>query len=418
MTSPVLIPIGTQSNARPVYMAGLYAARHTVVTGMTGSGKSVSVMGLCESLAKHGCPVVLTDIKGDMSAVSRAVPHRWFDPAINAPIAASTMGAEVLSLAMGLTDIQAAVLSVAQMVADDRGQPWASLADVRASLRWIMENRQTVERDYGLVSPASVSAIMRGLSAMGAAPMIRGAGFDVSGLPDGTVGILDCRAIAACKPRLYGAYMLAMVRDVYRRYPEVGDLPVPRLVIAIDESHLLFDSMTPAMVRDFGQMVRLLRSKGVALILATQSPVDIPPGILMQMGNRIQHAMRGASPADMQAVRTAAQSMGTTQDAIAALPPGKAMVSVMGANGCPCPPVVVAMRPPSGKLGAVGDDVRAVAPPAIPHVTAPKVTGKHLATLVGAAFAVGAVGMTLWVYWSTVWPWLVGTALFVLRAKR
>lgn len=422
MTGPILIPIGTQSDTRPVYMAGLYAARHTVVTGMTGSGKSVSVMGLCESLVKHGVPVLLTDIKGDMSALSRSTDHTWLDPTVNAPISAVTMGHEVLSLALGLSDIQAAVLSVGQMVADDRGMPWGSLSDIRAVMRWIMENRQSVESEYGLVSPSSVSAILRSLSAMGAAPMIHGSGWDVARLSG--VGILDCRAMVADKPRLYGAYMLAMVRDVYRRYPEVGDLRLPRLVIAIDESHLLFDSMSSAMVRDFGQMVRLLRSKGVALILATQSPADIPPSILMQMGNRIQHALRGASPADMTAVRTAAQSMGTTQEAIAALPPGRAIVAVMGANGAPCAPAVVTMRAPSGQLGAVADSDRAVARP-IP--TAPRQTTQGapiasdrlvlLVLLAMGAAAMAGLAMAVWWHWSTVWPWLAGAALWLSRRR-
>lgn len=287
-------------------IAGRYANRHGLITGPTGTGKSVTLQTLAEGFSRAGVPVFVTDAKGDLSGIAvagtgPANPVRFWDAFGEAGSAArltvEAVGAETMARTLSLTDIQAGCLEVAFAFAESDGLKLQTLEDLRRVLSLISANAKAVSAQYGLVGAGSIAAIQRALLRLEKAGGNRVFGppcFDVAALLKrdasgrGEVNLLAAEKLSR-SPELYAAFVLFVLADLFERLPEVGDLDAPQLALLIDEAHLLFTDAPPALLQRIGQIVRLIRSKGVALFFVTQSPGDIPASIAAQLGNRIAH---------------------------------------------------------------------------------------------------------------------------------
>lgn len=269
-----------------------YANRHALITGPTGTGKTVTIMRLIESLAELGTPVICPDVKGDLPALANSCAARVLSPGQSLRVPLWAMGADLLARALELSDAQAGALEIACAWADDTGAPLDSLADMRALLAQIASAPDSVA-PLGHVTRASIGTIQRALLRIeraGQGELFGAPGFDIaSALEPGLVSILDASALYHA-PRVYGAFMLWMLRELAQRFPEAGDLDRPRLAFVIDESHCLFYEASPALLRSIEATARLIRSKGVALVFASQSPDDLPHVIRAQCATRLEHA--------------------------------------------------------------------------------------------------------------------------------
>lgn len=382
------LPIGA-SEGTPVTAPARYLNRHGLIAGATGTGKSVSLMGMAEAFQRLGVPSFVTDIKGDLSglaAPSTATSDNgrnvlpWHAEAASVTpwdvfaeqghrLSASLtdMGAPLAARALGLTDVQTGVLEVAYAVAADRDMPLHTLADLRDVVAHCAEHRQDIGARYGLVTPSSVAAIGRAVLRLergGGAEFFSADPTDISELTTGRdIHLLDCVRLMR-EPRLYGAVLLWLLDSLARTLPEVGDRELPKLALFFDEAHLLFSDCPPDVLRSVEQTVRLIRSKGVGVYFATQAPADIPDSVARQLHLRIQHALRAITPRDRSLVRAAADSLPPGEgfrvaDAIEALPPGSALVSFMGADGKPTPTRIVAMQLPRCRLSPLSATERA-----------------------------------------------------------
>ena len=351
MTSP-RIPIG--AGQRPAYIAGQYANRHGLIAGATGTGKSVTLMTLAEGFSRAGVPVFLADVKGDLATLANGNPVRSLDvfgeDGERLSIRVDSLGPDMLARMLTLSDVQRGGLDVAFELARADRRPLATLADFRRLLQNMAMNHRAISARLGLISPASIAAVQRaliGLERDGGAELFGRTTYDVAGLLENTeagLGVItrldSVRLMRA--PMAYAATLLFILGELYDRLPEVGDLERPRLVLFFDEAHLLFADIAPALLQRIERTVRLVRSKGVGLYFASQSPMDIPPIILGQLGNRIQHAMRGATLADQRAIRATAETLPINPkiDAAAAMLTmgvGRALVSTIDESGVPRP---------------------------------------------------------------------------------
>lgn len=271
-----------------------YLNRHVLITGQTGTGKTVSVLKLTESLAQAGTPVFLSDVKGDMSCLARSCDTRRLDVLSgDAQVPLWAMGADLLSRALELSDTQSATLEIAFTFAAQTGQPLETLTDLRAILTAMLSRRADISATLGQISPASVGVIQRGLLRLenaGTSAMFGPRRLDIADLMQpGRVTILDARSLFQA-PRLYGAFLLWLMREFWTRLPECGDIAAPRMALVFDEAHTLFADATPALLRATEQTARLIRSKGVSLIWASQNPHDVPAIIAEQAATRLAHA--------------------------------------------------------------------------------------------------------------------------------
>lgn len=274
-----------------------FANRHGLITGQTGTGKTVSLMKLAESFSAAGVPVFVADVKGDIAALSRSCPAAVLDvfgeTGKPLKVTVSAMGPDLLARALELSDTQAGCLEIAFAAARDHGLHMATIDDLRAVLQSLGFQIDTSR--YGKVSAASVSVIMRALLRLemqGANRFFGNPQFDVADLLDttpGLVSILDSVRLIN-SPRVYGAFLLWLLSDLWERLPEIGDCDKPRLVMFFDEAHLLFQDCPPALLRRIEQTVRLIRSKGVGVYFVSQSPDDVPPAVREQLAFRIQHS--------------------------------------------------------------------------------------------------------------------------------
>lgn len=406
------LPIGACDGV-PVVAPAKYLTRHGLITGSTGTGKSVTIIGMAEAMARLGVPSIVTDVKGDLSGLAapstattdggrngglpwwpEAAPVKMLDVygSQGSPIGASlsTMGAPLVARALGLSDTQTGVLEVAYAVAADTGQPLHTLQDLRDLVAYCSEERATIGRRYGLVSPASVAAIGRAilrLERAGGAAFFRETNTTASEFLDvARVNLLDCVQLVR-EPRLYGAVLLWLLDLLARELPEVGDPAKPKLCIFLDEAHLIFSDCAPDLLRAVDQTVRLIRSKGVGVYFASQSPADIPDSIARQLHLRIQHSLRAVTPRDRLLVRAAAESMPPAQGFkvaafIESMPTGTALLSYMDATGRPTPTQVVKMAMPRCRLSPLTVDERAAlytpAPVQLPRTAAaPNGRTKH-----------------------------------------
>ena len=374
------------------------ANRHGVVAGATGTGKTVTLQIMAQGFSDAGVPVFCADVKGDLSGIcvagtpnekllaraqaigldlqSAAAPTVFWDlfGEKGHPVRAtvSEVGPLLLARMLELSDVQTDVLSVVFHVADKEGLLLLDMDDLRALLTHVAENASEIGKAYGHVAPASIAAIQRSLLALerqGAGaffgePALRLEDMIRTGLDGrGQVNVLAADRLMS-SPRLYAAFLLWLLSELFEQLPEVGDPEKPRLVFFFDEAHLLFDDTPRALVEKVEQVVRLIRSKGVGVYFVTQNPADIPDSVLGQLGNRIQHALRAYTPAEQKGLKAASGSFRAnpafdTAEAIQSLGVGEALVSVLDEKGAPTVVARTLIRPPASRLGPATDAERA-----------------------------------------------------------
>jgi DNA helicase HerA-like ATPase len=392
---------------RQISLLGRYANRHGLVTGATGTGKTVTLQVLAEGFSAMGVPVFLADVKGDLSGLSQpAKPHPKITERIEKigipdyapgsspvvfwdifgrqghPIRATVteMGPLLLARLLELNDTQQGILHVAFRVADDDGLLLLDLPDLRALLNYVSENAAEFSSRYGNISRQSVAAIQRRLLVLedeGAAGFFGEPALELMDLRRtdmtgrGIINVLDSRELIN-RPRLYATFLLWLLSELFEELPEVGDPERPTLVFFFDEAHLLFDSAPKLLQEKIEQVVRLIRSKGVGVYFVSQSPADIPEAVLGQLGNRVQHALRAFTPKDQKAVRVAAQTFRpnpafSTEEAITQLGVGEALVSVLDDKGAPTVVERILVRPPASRIGPLSAEERTTKLAASPY---------------------------------------------------
>ena len=390
MADPLLI---ARNAATECFLIPALANRHGLITGATGTGKTVTLQTLAENFSRIGVPVFMADIKGDLTGISQAgkigdklaavlkdrgieLPTPLACPATlwdvfgeqGHPVRAtvSDMGPLLIGRMLNLNDTQAGVLNLVFKIADDNGLLLLDLKDLRAMLQHVGDNASQFTTEYGNVSSASVGAIQRGLlqietqggTKFFGEPMLNISDFmqtDANG--HGVVNILAADKLMN-SPRLYATFLLWMLSELFEQLPEIGDPDKPKLVFFFDEAHLLFNDAPKVLVERIELVVRLVRSKGVGVYFVTQNPRDIPDSVLAQLGNRVQHALRAFTPRDQKAVKATASTMRQKpgldiEAAITELAVGEALVSLLDEKGRPSITERVFVLPPGSQLGPI-----------------------------------------------------------------
>ncbi|MDZ7918753.1 helicase HerA-like domain-containing protein [Rhodoferax sp.] len=374
------------------------ANRHGLITGATGTGKTITLQTLAEGFSHIGVPVFMADVKGDLTGISqkgalgdklaKILKERGIDePAFSAfpttlwdvfghqghPVRAtvSDLGPLLLARMLNLNETQAGVLQLVFKIADDDGLLLLDMKDLRAMCQDVGDNASHYTTEYGNISAASIGAIQRGLMQIEqqggdqffGEPMLNIADFmQTDGNGKGVVNILAADKLMQ-SPRLYATFLLWMLSELFEALPEVGDLDKPKLVFFFDEAHLLFADAPKVLIERIELVVRLVRSKGVGVFFVTQNPLDIPDSVLAQLGNRVQHALRAFTPRDQKAVKSAADTMRANPGldvatAITELGVGEALVSLMDEKGRPCLTERVYVLPPASQIGPISPDQR------------------------------------------------------------
>lgn len=360
-----------------------YATRHGLIAGATGGGKTWTLASMAEHFTRAGVPVLAVDAKGDLEGAGAA---RLLDcygergEALN--ISLHDMGPDALARALQLSDAQAGALDVAYMLCESQRLNIHTLDDLQHALQ-AATGLQGFERlTMGTVTQTTASIVARAalkLKRAGAASIFNGSRYDVADILAPGLSVLQAVRLAET-PALYSAIVLHILNQFYTRLPEQGDASKPRLAVFIDEAHLLFADAPPAVVQRLEQITRLIRSKGVALFYVTQSPADLPPVILSQLANRVQHALRGATQADLRAIRAAAETMPAAPgfDVAAAIPTlgtGEALCSFMNEAGAIMPAHRSRIPTPHTPPRALSEGERAAFMPAAPAATVAPVQG-------------------------------------------
>ena len=366
--------------------------RHGLITGATGTGKTVTLQTMAEQLSNIGVPVFMADVKGDLTGISQPghigdrmaavlaergndLPQPMACPVTlwdvfgeqGHPVRATTsdMGPLLLGRMLDLNDTQAGVLNLVFKIADDAGMLLLDLKDLRAMLQYVGENASQFTTEYGNVSAASVGAIQRGLLQIETQggdkffgePMLNIQDFLQTVSGKGVVNILTADKLMN-SPRLYATFLLWMLSELFEQLPEIGDPEQPKLVFFFDEAHLLFNGAPKALIERIELVVRLVRSKGVGVFFVTQNPLDIPDSVLAQLGNRVQHALRAFTPRDQKAVKATASTMRQKpgldiETAITELAVGEALVSLLDEKGRPSVTERVYVLPPASQIGPI-----------------------------------------------------------------
>jgi hypothetical protein len=368
------------------------ANRHGLITGATGTGKTITLQTLAENFSRIGVPVFMADVKGDLTGISQTgvlpdkvkkiLADRGLAPTAPTmcpatlwdvfaeqghPVRAtvSDMGPLLLARMLALNETQSGVLNLVFKIADDNGLLLLDLKDLRAMLQYVGDNAKAFTTEYGNISAASIGAIQRGLLQIDeqggdrffGEPMLDIADFMQT---DGGMGVVNILAADRLMnaPRLYATFLLWMLSELFESLPEVGDLDKPKLVFFFDEAHLLFTDAPKALVERIELVVRLVRSKGVGVYFVTQNPLDIPDTVLGQLGNRVQHALRAFTPRDQKAVQAAASTMRANPKvdiatAITELGVGEALVSFLDEKGRPSVTERVFVLPPGSQIGPI-----------------------------------------------------------------
>ena len=373
------------------------ANRHGLIAGATGTGKTVTLQVMAESFCQAGVPCFMADMKGDLSGISQTgkmsgfiekrlpefgienpefqpCPVRFYDVygeqghPMRATI--SQMGPQLLSRLLQLNETQDGVLNIVFRIADERGLLLIDMKDLRSMLDWVSKHAKEYTTKYGNISTATVGAIQRSLlqlEAQGADKFFGEPSFDIQDLlqQEGGKGVMSVLAAdkLMLQPKLYSTFLLWLLSELYSTLPEVGDLPLPKLVFFFDEAHMLFTDTSKALLDKIEQVIRLIRSKGVGIYFITQSPTDIPEVILGQLGNRVQHALRAYTPKDQKAVKTAADTFRAnpdfkTDEAIMNLETGEALVSFLDEKGAPNIVQRAKILFPLSQIGAITDGQR------------------------------------------------------------
>lgn len=370
-----------------------YANRHGLISGATGTGKTVTLQIITEGFSRAGVPVFVADVKGDLTGLSQpivvkdfltkraatigldpyeptAFPVRLWDlfGKQGHPVRATIteMGPLLLSRLLDLNDTQEGVLTLAFRLADDEGLLLLDLKDLRALLVEVANRRKELSAEYGHVSTASVGAIQRRLLTLeeqGADHFFGEPALNIKQFLDkadngaGLVNILAADKLMQT-PKLYATFLLWMLSELFEELPEIGDPEKPELVFFFDEAHLLFDEAPKALLQKVKQVVRLIRSKGVGVFFVTQNPLDVPDSVSSQLGNRVQHALRAYTPRERRVVKAAAETFRPnpafkTLDVITELGIGEALVSTLQAKGAPGIVERTLIRPPSSRMGPI-----------------------------------------------------------------
>jgi hypothetical protein len=387
-------------STKPEVLALKFGNRHGLITGATGTGKTVSLQVLAEGFSNAGVPVFASDIKGDLSGVAamgedkpfiaeraKQVDLKWHPdqfPVVfwdlfgeqGHPIRAtvSEMGPLLLSRLMDLNETQEGVINILFRYADEKGLLLLDLKDLRAMLQELGSNKELqneLRTSYGNISAASVGTIQRQLLTLENQGGAKFFGEPALALKDlmkldkdgrGNINLLAADKLMA-SPQLYATFLLWLLSELFEEMPEVGDLDKPKLVFFFDEAHLLFNDAPKALLEKIEQVVRLIRSKGVGVYFITQNPADVPETVLAQLGNRVQHALRAFTPRDQKAVKAAATTFRqnpqlNTEEVITQLGKGEALVSTLEGNGVPSMVQRTLICPPFAQIGPVSDQQR------------------------------------------------------------
>jgi DNA helicase HerA-like ATPase len=394
MAEPMLIAQNAHTTCQ---LLPALANRHGLITGATGTGKTVTLQTLAEQFSNIGVPVFMADVKGDLSGISQkgsfgekiskvlqdrgitlpasqACPTTVWDVfgELGHPVRAtiSDMGPLLLARMLNLNDTQSGVLNLVFKIADDNGLLLLDMKDLRAMLQHIGDNAKQFTTEYGNISAASIGAIQRGLMQVEqqggdqffGEPMLDISDFMQTVDGKGVINILAADKLMNA-PRLYATFLLWMLSELFETLPEIGDPDQPKLVFFFDEAHLLFNEAPKVLIERIELVVRLVRSKGVGVYFVTQNPLDIPDSVLGQLGNRVQHALRAFTPRDQKAVKSTAQTMRPKagldiEAAITELAVGEALVSLLDAKGRPSETERVYVVPPGSQLGPITDAQR------------------------------------------------------------
>ncbi|MEJ2622013.1 MAG: DUF853 family protein [Candidatus Thiodiazotropha sp.] len=391
------ILLGGNGDRQILLNAGM-ANRHGLITGATGTGKTVTLQVLAESFSRLGVPVFTADVKGDLSGLAgagkahpkiterldyirieahdfEACPVLFWDvfgkQGHSVRTTVSEMGPTLLANLLELNETQQGVLQIAFSLADDEGLLLLDLKDLRSMLNWVADNAKDLEREYGRVSRQSVAAILRRLLTLEEAggeiffgePALHIEDLmqnDFSGR--GVVSILDATTLYH-SPRIYATFLLWLLSELMEELPERGDADLPKLVFFFDEAHLLFSHAPKALLEQITQVVRLIRSKGVGVFFVTQYPNDVPDQVIGQLGNRIQHALRAFTPKDRKAVKAAAETFREnpafdTEEVISHLAVGEALISTLDEKGVPSMVEKTLISPPRSQFGPINEATR------------------------------------------------------------
>ncbi len=370
--------------------------RHGLIAGATGTGKTKTLQVIAEQLAAKGVPSLLMDIKGDLSGIAQASPgHRKIDErhaAIGLPFTALASTVELLSLSdepgvrlratvtefgpvlfskiLDLNDTQAGVIAVIFKYCDDNKLPLIDLEDIKRTLQFVMDDgKEAFEKEYGRISTASVGAIIRKiieLEQQGADRFFGELSFDTEDLMRlddygrGVISILRLTDIQD-KPKLFSTFMLSLLAEIYSTFPEEGDLEAPKLVIFIDEAHLIFENASNALLDQIEAIIKLIRSKGVGIFFVTQNPADIPNDVLGQLGMKVQHALRAFTAKDRKAIRLAAENFPESEfydveERLTSMGIGEALITVLNEKGIPSPLVHTMLRAPQSRMDVLTKD--------------------------------------------------------------
>ncbi len=395
MSDPILV---AQHGGTHCELLPALANRHGLITGATGTGKTITLQTLAENFSRIGVPVFMADVKGDLTGVSQpgtvstklaamlaerglptptplTCPSTLWDVfgEQGHPVRAtvSDMGPLLLTRLLALNDTQAGVLSLVFKIADDRGLALLDMKDLRAMLQHVGDNASEFQTAYGNISAASIGAIQRGLMQIEEQGGDRFFGEPMLDIADllqtvdgkGVINILTADKLMNA-PRLYATFLLWLLSEIFEHLPEVGDLDQPKLVFFFDEAHLLFKDAPAALVERIELVVRLVRSKGVGVYFVTQNPLDVPDNVLAQLGNRVQHALRAFTPRDQKAVKAAAETMRQNPAipdmaaAIMELAVGEALVSFLDEKGRPSVTERVFVLPPGSQIGPITPEQR------------------------------------------------------------
>jgi DNA helicase HerA-like ATPase len=405
------LPLVIAKAAHEICLLPDLANRHGLITGATGTGKTVTLQRMAEGFSRIGVPVFVADVKGDLSGMSqpgqmtpklreRLQSHRLPEPRFGAcpvtfwdvygqlghPVRTtiSEMGPLLLARMLNLNEIQSGVLTLVFKIADDNGLLLLDLKDLRAMCQFVGDNAKQFTTDYGNVSATSIGAIQRGLLALGEQGGERFFGEPALDIHDlmqtdghgaGRINVLAADQLMQ-QPKIYATFLLWLLSELFVALPEVGDPDKPGLVFFFDEAHLLFDDAPEALLDKIEQVVRLIRSKGVGVYFVTQNPLDVPERVLGQLGNRVQHALRAFTPRDQKAVKTAAETLRANprldaEKAITELAVGEALVSFLDEKGRPAVVERAWILAPGGRIGPVTPEERKAA------ITASTVYGRY-----------------------------------------
>ena len=372
--------------------------RHGIITGASGSGKTTTVKVMAETFSSAGIPVFYVDVKGDLASISKqgvensnvverinklsiegfnykSFPTTFFDVfgKNGHPIrtTVSNIGPRLLSRMLELTDAQEGVLAIIFQIAEDEDMKLNDLGDLKSLLSHVQDNRVEYQNKYGSITTMSISAIQRSLLMLEQEGGVSFFGkpelqlFDIlqyDQFGNGFVNVLDAQELFK-KPTLYAVFLIWLLNNLFDNMPEVGDLDKPKLILFLDEAHLIFSEMSSNLIKSITQVVKLIRSKGVGVYFISQSPSDVPEEILSQLGNKVQHVLRSYTPSDERAIKAAANSFRTnpefkTEDAIKTLATGEALISFLNENGEPNIVEKAMILPPQSFMGTITDEER------------------------------------------------------------